>query len=132
MTTVKERTIRAMLIIVGTVSLALGLIGIFVPVLPTTPFLLLAAACYARGSLRFYRWLIQNRLFGAYIRNYREGKGLPIKLRAPTLNTLWITIGLTAILFVDALWIRVLLLVIAVAVTWHVATLRPKVSNLTE
>jgi len=114
------------LLFAGTISLGLGLFGIFVPVLPTTPFLLLSAACYARGSQRFYCWLINNRLFGAYILSYREGRGLPLKVRAFTITMLWLTIGLTVVIFVDSVWIRVLLLAIAAAVTVHVALLRPK------
>lgn len=122
----RSRVMRWSLLLAGTLCLGLGLFGIFVPVLPTTPFLLLAAACYARGSQRFYCWLIDNRLFGAYIRSYREGKGLPLKVRAFTITMLWLTIGLTTVLFADRMWIRALLLVIAAAVTLHVALLRPK------
>jgi hypothetical protein len=103
-----------------------GLLGIFVPVLPTTPFLLLAAACFARSSQRFYLWLIDNRLFGVYICSYREGRGLPLKVRAFTIIMLWLTIGLTVVIYIDRIWIRVLLLAIASAVTMHVALLRPK------
>jgi len=114
------------LLLAGTISLGLGLFGVFVPVLPTTPFLLLAAACYARGSQRFYCWLINNRLFGAYIRSYREGRGLPLKIRVFTITMLWLTIGITVIFFVDSTWIKFLLLAIAVAVTVHVSLLRPR------
>lgn len=118
--------VRWSLIVAGTLCLSLGLVGIFIPVLPTTPLLLLAAACYARGSQRFYCWLINNRLLGSYIRSYREGQGLPIKVRAFTIAMLWLTMGLTTVLFIEDDWLRVLLLVIAVAVTVHVASLRPK------
>lgn len=110
----------------GTISLTLGMVGIFIPVLPTTPFLLLAAACYARGSQRFYDWLITNRLFGAYIRSYREGRGLPVKVRAFTIIMLWLTIGVTVALFIYEDWLKIVLLAIAVVVTVHVASLRPK------
>lgn len=117
---------RWSLVAAGTLSLGLGLFGIFVPVLPTTPFLLLAAACYARGSQRFYCWLINNRLFGTYIRSYREGRGLPLKVRVFTVIILWLTIGSTALIFVDEDWQKVLLTAIALAVTVHVASLSPK------
>ncbi len=122
----RSRVVRWSLLFAGTFSLGLGLFGIFVPVLPTTPFLLLAAACYARGSQRFYCWLINNRLFGTYIRSYREGRGLPLKVRAFTIFMLWLTIGLTMVFFIDEDWLKVLLIAIAVAVTVHVASLRPK------
>ena len=63
------------LILVGSLSIGLAFLGIFLPLLPTTPFLLLAAACYLRSSDRFYHWLIYHKWFGNYIRNYREGRG---------------------------------------------------------
>ncbi len=118
--------VRWSLMVAGTLSLSLGLVGIFIPVLPTTPLLLLAAACYARSSQRFYCWLVNNRLFGTYIRSYREGRGLPVKVRTFTIAMLWLTMGLTIVLFIDDDWLRLLLLAIAVAVTVHVASLRPK------
>lgn len=110
----------------GTICLGLGLVGAVVPILPTTPFLLLAAACYARSSQRFYCWLIGNRVFGTYVRNYREGRGLPLRVRAFTIIMLWITIGVTAIFFVDELLLRATLLLVATVVSAHVATVRPK------
>jgi len=75
----KQRFVRVALIVVGTISTALGILGIFVPILPTTPFLLLAAACYSRSSQRFYDWLLNNKYFGNYIRNYLEKKGIPLR-----------------------------------------------------
>ncbi|MHC1708863.1 MAG: YbaN family protein [Methanomassiliicoccales archaeon] len=126
----RSRLMRWSFIAAGTLSLALGLFGIFVPVLPTTPFLLLAAACYARGSQRFYCWLMNNRLLGAYIRGYRDGRGLPLHARAFTIIMLWLTIGVTAFVFIDEGWIRLVLLVIALAVTVHVASLRPRKMDL--
>ncbi len=66
------------LIVAGTICVCLGVAGIFLPLLPTTPFLLLAAVCYAGSSPRFYHWLMNNRWFGRYIKNYREGKGLTL------------------------------------------------------
>src|SRR4030043_2259032 len=86
---------RRILIGAGTLSTGLGIIGIFTPILPTTPFLLLAAACYLRSSPRFHRWLMNNRIFGSYIRNYTEGRGIPIKVKLFTIALLWATIGLS-------------------------------------
>lgn len=117
---------RRLLVAGGTVSLALGIVGIALPILPTTPFLLLSAACYARGSKRFYDWLMGNRVFGTYIRNYQEGRGLPWKIKAMTIILLWSTIGLTVVIFVQELWLRLLLLVVAAAVTVHVASIGPR------
>ena len=101
----------------------------FLPVLPTTPFLLLAATCYARSSERFYHWLMTNRWFGEYIKNYREGRGIPLKQKVVTILLLWLTIGSTAWLAISQWWVRLILLGIAVGVTIHLAkvkTYKPK------
>ncbi len=115
---------RTLLLVCGTISVGLGVLGIFLPLLPTTPFLLLAAACYARSSRRFYNWLLTNRLCGRYIRNYREGRGIPVRQKAFTIGLLWITISATAIFFMSSWWIRLILLVVAVSVTAHVLRIR--------
>jgi uncharacterized protein len=86
---------RRLLIGAGTLSTGLGIIGVFVPILPTTPFLLLAAACYMRSSERFYQWLENHRIFGAYVRNYIEGRGMPVKIKIFTILLLWLAIGLS-------------------------------------
>ena len=87
-----NRLNKAMLTIAGTFFLGLGITGIVLPVLPTTPFLLLAAVCYSRGSNRFYNWLTHNKLFGKYIRDYRRGKGISIRAKVFTISLLWATI----------------------------------------
>ena len=115
-----ERLKKRLLVAAGTVSVGLGVIGIFVPILPTTPFLLLAAACYLRGSQRSYNWLINNRIFGPYIRNYHEGKGIPWKTKIFTIFLLWLTIGLSAFLVIDSLVVRILLACIALGVTIYI------------
>ena len=103
----------------GTFCMALGVLGIFVPVLPTTPFLLLAAICYARSSERFYHWLLNNRWFGAYIKNYREGRGIPLREKTLALIALWLTIGFTTLTVVSVWWGQLILLGVAVGVTIH-------------
>ena len=119
-----KRFARFLLIACGTLCVALGVLGIFVPVLPTTPFLLLAAICYARSSVRLYHWLLNNRWFGEYIKNYREGRGLPLRLKILTILTLWLTIGFTALFAVSALWGRFILLVITAGVTIHLVMIK--------
>jgi len=118
-----NKYVRGLLIILGTISVLLGLIGIILPLLPTTPFLLLGAAIYAKSSDKFYNWLIENRLFGSYIKNYREGKGIPLRVKVFAISFLWITILITAIFFVPVLVIKILLIVIAIAVTTHISAL---------
>jgi len=112
----------------GAICVTLGLIGIFIPILPTTPFLLLAAFLFARSSDRALHWLLNNRWFGAYIRNYREGRGMALRDKALTLTLLWITIILSVIYLIDSLWVRLLVVAIASAVTFHLVrinTYRP-------
>lgn len=111
--------IKALLIVLGTFCVALGALALFLPVLPTTPFLLLAAICYARSSERFYHWLVANPWCGEFIRNYREGRGITLKLKIFTISLLWLTIGSTAWFAVSQWWIRWILLGIAVGVTIH-------------
>jgi uncharacterized membrane protein YbaN (DUF454 family) len=118
---VSGRLWKLLLIACGTLCVALGVIGIFLPIMPTTVFLLMAAACYARSSDRFYQRLINQRYLGSYIRNHREGRGMKRRDKAVTLTLLWIGIGATIVFSVNALWGRLALLGIAVAVTVHVA-----------
>ncbi|MBM3157382.1 MAG: DUF454 domain-containing protein [Chloroflexi bacterium] len=120
----KTDLVRAALIVLGTLFLATGTVGIFLPLLPATPFFLLAAACYARSSKRFYDWLLYNRIFGSYIRNYREGKGIALRVKVITLALLWGTIIYSAFFVVDALYWQIILLVIAVGVTTHILKTR--------
>ncbi len=108
----------------GTIFVGIGLLGIFLPVLPTTPFLLLAAACYARSSKRFYDWLITNKLFGSYIKNYRDGKGVPLKVKIFTISFLWITIMFSVFFIIQIYWVRILLFFIAIGVTIHILTIK--------
>jgi uncharacterized membrane protein YbaN (DUF454 family) len=117
------RIFRGLLIVAGTLCVALGVLGIFLPLLPTTVFLLMAAACYARSSERFYQKLITNRFLGGYIRNHREGRGMRRRDKIGTVALLWIGIGATMIWTVTALWLHLLLLGIAAAVTVHVVRL---------
>ncbi len=110
--------------ICGTLCVVLAVVGMFLPVLPTTPFLLLAAVCYARSSERFHDWLLNNRWFGEYIRNYREGRGMTLREKLVTIGSMWLTIGLTATLAVTSWWVRLILLAIAVGVTIHLSKIK--------
>ena len=121
-----EKLKRQLLLAAGTLSLAIGIVGIFVPILPTTPFLLLAAGCYLRSSQRFYNWLMGNRFFGNYIRNYIEGKGLPLKIKIITITLLWITISISIIFALQNLLVRIILVVIALGVSLHIMKIKTK------
>jgi len=121
---VQNRLIQWMLILTGTFFLLLGIVGIFLPILPTTPFLLLAAACYAKSSRKLNNWLLNNRWFGNYIRNYREGKGIPLKVKVLSISFLWIVILFSAFFFITILIVRIILILIAVGVSIHILTIR--------
>ncbi len=120
---------RRLLFAAGTLCTGLGIIGIFVPILPTTPFLLLAAACYVRSSERFYRWLTNNRVFGVYVRNYIEGRGMPLRIKILTIVLLWLAIGLSIAFAVQSLVIRIILVSVAVGVTVHIVLIRTRAAS---
>ena len=107
----------------GTISVGIGIVGIFLPLLPTTPFLLLAAFFYSRGSERFRRRLLGNRWFGSYLRRYREHRSMTRRHKAFTLTLLWVGIGLSAGVVVSQWWARLLLSMVAIGVTTHILRL---------
>jgi uncharacterized membrane protein YbaN (DUF454 family) len=112
-----SRFIRGIWTVLGTLFLGLGIIGIALPILPTTPFLLLAAACYIRGSEKMHTWLLNHKWFGKYIRNFQEGKGIPLRIKIYAISVIWITITISALFFIDILPVKILLFFIAAAVT---------------
>lgn len=110
------------LIFLGVASLVLGIIGIVLPLLPTTPFLLLAAACFARSSDKFYQWLITHPWFGEYIENYRSGRGIALKAKIITICLLWLSIGSSVLLFIDFFWAKIAMISIALSVSCYLWT----------
>ncbi|HSV77356.1 MAG TPA: YbaN family protein [Bacteroidales bacterium] len=116
--------VRIACIIAGTLFFGLAMIGIPLPLLPTTPFLLLSAWFYALSSKRFYTWLVNHRYFGKIIRNYHEKGGVEKKVKIFAIALLWTTIALSATFAVDQWWIRILLLIIAMGVTIHIKMLK--------
>lgn len=115
-----------LLISIGWLSVCLGVLGIFLPLLPTTPFLLLAAACFVRSSPRFYQWLVEHPKLGGYILHYLNGEGLPIKAKVITILMIGATMSLSAWLVVPNIWGKVTLLIIGVSVSiyiWRLPTL---------
>lgn len=123
------KLLKGLLIIAGFLAVGLGILGMFLPVLPTTPFLLLAAACFAKSSKRFYHWLLNNKWFGSYIKNYREGKGIPLKIKVLSMGFMWATILTSSIFFVENIYFRILLIAIAVGVTIHISLIKTKKSE---
>ncbi len=119
-----NRLVRALWTTAGTIFMGLGIIGIILPLLPTTPFLLLAAFCYLRGSEKMHRWLLGNKWFGEYIKNYQEKRGIPLRIKIWAISFLWITIVISVYFFIDIIWIRIILVIIAAAVTYHIVTFK--------
>ena len=114
---------RIFFIFLGTIFLGIGSIGIILPILPTTPFLLLAAACYIRGSPRLYQKLISSRVLGEFISNYITGKRMRRRQKGVALFSMWLMISVTIIFFLNDVFLRILLLVIAGAVSVHILSL---------
>ena len=110
---------RFLYILLGSISLVAGIIGIFLPVLPTTPLLLLSAFCYYRGSRRMYYWLMQHPHLGAYIKNFTEKKVIPLHAKVYILVLLWSSLLFCAYIL-DPLWRKALMIGIAIGVTWHI------------
>ena len=115
--------VKILLITAGTILVGLGILGIFLPLLPTTPFLLLAAVCYSQSSDRFYRGLLGNRWFGEYIRNYREGRGVPVRTKIIAITFLIMTMGYSIISIVPNIIGKLSLLLVAIGVAIHILTL---------
>jgi len=114
---------RGVYFAVGSLGVVFGVIGIAVPVWPTTCFLLLAAWCFARSSRRAERWLHENRLFGRYLRDYREHGVISQHVRRTSLAVLWLSIGVSVLLVLERVWLVALLLLVATAVTVHLYAL---------
>jgi hypothetical protein len=119
---------KVLLILIGTISVILGIIGMALPILPTTPFLLLAAACYMNASPKMYRWLVGNKYLGTYIKNYRDGRGMAKRDKIITIASLWIGISLS-IYLISLDWVKILLFFIAFFVSRHILSLRTIISE---
>ncbi|MDK2778684.1 MAG: YbaN family protein [Pseudomonadota bacterium] len=120
---IRQPLLRSLVFAFGWLSVALGVAGIFLPVLPTTPFLLLAAACFVRTSPRFYRWLVEHPKLGRYVIYYLDGKGMPLKAKVYTLILMWSTMMLTAFVLTDRLTIKILLPLIGLGVSIYILRL---------
>ena len=93
-------TVRVVFLALGTLFVALGIAGIFLPVLPTTPFMLLAATCYARASTRFYNWLLNNRMFGPTILEWRRYRSIPYRVKWTAIVLMGVTLSISIVNFV--------------------------------
>lgn len=114
---------RYLFIILGVIFLGLGVIGVFLPILPTTPFLLLTSFCFLRSSKRLYNWLINHRIFGLFIYNYLTYKAATRNTKIGTLIFLWVSLFISS-LFISQISIKLLLLAVGIGVTIHIYSLK--------
>ncbi|GBU24415.1 hypothetical protein R83H12_01045 [Fibrobacteria bacterium R8-3-H12] len=117
---------KTLYIIFGSISLVLGTIGIFLPLLPTTPFYLLTAWLYMRGSKKLYDKVMNNKYFGTIVKNFQKDKSIPLKTKIIIISMLWGTILFSAFLIVSALWLRLILFAIAIGVTIHILSFKTR------
>ena len=111
----------------GVLSLGLGIIGIFLPLLPTTPFILLSAYLFAKSSTRLHYWITNHKLFGDYIRSYNEDKSISMQVKIMAIGMIWSSM-LFSIFFVlnDKWWLQLILVSIAIGVTTHLIMMKTK------
>ena len=119
----RHRIVRWLLIASGSGLVGIGVLGIFLPLLPSTVFFLMAAGCYGKSSPAAYTWLTTNRWFGRHLRNYKEDSGATVGAKILSIVSLWVGIGLSEYL-IDSLWVRLVLAVIGLAVTVHLLRLK--------
>ena len=115
----RSRVARVLFNIAGALALGLGILGIFLPLLPTTPFVLLAAACFARGSERFHAWLLANRTFGPMVFEWERHRSLPYRTKITAIVLMSLTMGVSIVFFVRPLWLKIALGLFAIGLaTW--------------
>ncbi len=122
MTTIKDSLKKWLLLVGGSLSLALGCLGVFLPLLPTTPFLLLAAYCYLRSSAAMHAWLLGHKLLGPYIDNYLTHGAITRRARRGALIFLWLTLFASS-LFISRFALKLLLLAVGTAISIHLFSL---------
>jgi uncharacterized membrane protein YbaN (DUF454 family) len=121
---------RYLYLLSGVLLVAIGVIGIFLPILPTTIFLILASACFVKSSPQANEWLRNHRILGMYIKNYQDKSGLTIKTKVFNIALLWIMILSSAYFFTEELFIKLLLLAIAIGVTIHLLMIKTKLPDI--
>jgi len=122
----KSRIVRYAYLVSGFLLVAIGIIGIFLPLLPTTIFLILASACFVKSSPKANEWLRSNKILSPYLKNYQDKTGLSAKTKIFTISFLWISISLSAFYLTNEFYIKIILLAIAVGVSIHLIMVKTK------
>lgn len=104
----------------------LGVVGIVVPILPTTPFLLLAVWLFSKSSQRFHQWILNHKILGEYVRSYQNGEGVSVKIKIRTILLLWLAIFVSMYFVWDTVWLVIMLFVIAVLVSIHILMIKAR------
>lgn len=128
---VKSEVLRYLLIVVGWGSVVGGILGIFLPLVPSIPFLLLALFCFSRSSERFHTWLVEHKHLGPMVKDYLLHGGIPRRVKTVAIGMIWISFPASTFLLVDTLWVQVVLLSIAAAVTVYLLLI-PTASHTTK
>ena len=120
----RHRIVRWLFFSAGALLVGIGVAGILLPLLPTTVFFLGAAACFGKSSPGAYRWLTTNRVFGRYLREYKEERGAALGPQLWSVGSLWLGLGVTAWFFQETWWVEGILALVGIGVTWHLVALR--------
>lgn len=121
---VKSVFAKRILIFLGTLSVVLAILGMFLPLLPTTPLLLLSAYLYSKSSDKFYNKLLNHKNLGPYIKNFRDGKGIPLKTKIFSILTIIIVMSITIVYFLEILWLKILLALIGLSISIFLISLK--------
>jgi uncharacterized membrane protein YbaN (DUF454 family) len=123
---IKNPVIRIVVLIFGWFFVFLALLGAILPLIPTTPFLLAAAACFYRSSDKFYHWIMTNKLFGHYLQDYKAGHGIPLRVKIMALSFSWLSTIVSILFFIPWLWLKILVFVISSAITVHLLMIKTR------
>jgi len=122
----RRRWVRVVFIILGHLFTGLAVLGAILPLVPTTPFLLAAAACYSRGSQRFYNWLFTNRWFGHYLSDYKSGRGISLQVKIVALLFMWPPVLFSVIFIVPYLAVQIGMILLSLAISIHILWIKTK------
>ena len=123
---VKNRILRSLLIFCGFFFSFLAILGAILPLMPTTPFLIVAAACFYRSSERFYHMIMYNKYFGHYLRDYKSGMGIPLRIKIMALIFTWTSTLVSVFIFIPYLWLEILVVVVNLTITVHMVLVKTK------
>ena len=122
----KNKSIRLLWVLLGSISVGMGVVGIFVPGWPTTIFLIIASYFYIRSSDKLYNWLLNNKILGIYLKNYYSGKGMPVKAKIFSISMMWVFGLLSIFLWIPSNFIIIKIIVFILLIIGSIFILRVK------